>query len=332
MERHDSDEQVPVTEGDREPGGWLKPFAVLKASVTNFFDDNCFRYSAALSFYTLFSIAPLVMISIYVAGLVAADVNFQQEITRQFSVLVGERAADGVEVLMATLQHQDQSRFQLVMGTLVLLFSATNIFVQLQGAFNEIYSVQARAGRSVFKQVLDRLISLGMILSLGFLLLASLVIDSVVVSLRHYLFSLLNDAAVILVTLLQNAVLITLVTGVIYALFHFLPDVEIPRRHKLRGSLAVTAMLILGKYAIGLYIGNSNLSQLGGASASVIVLMLWIYYTSLILFFGAELIKAMAAQAGEPLPPRRYATIVRTITGPREEDDSGAARGEESGS
>ncbi|TGD72311.1 YihY/virulence factor BrkB family protein [Mangrovimicrobium sediminis] len=292
----------------------LVPLLVVRDAAAGFMGDKCFRFSAALSFYTLFSIAPMVLISIYVAGLAAADIDFQAEITRQFSVLIGDQAADGVTVLLSSLQNQEQTRFQLFLSGVVLLFSATNIFVQLQDAYNDIYSVQAKPGRGLVKQFLDRMISLGMILSLGFLLLVSLIIDSAVVSLRTYLFAVLNDAAIVVVSLLQNAVLIALVTGIIYALFHFLPDVEVPRKHKLRGSLAVTAMLLLGKYGIGVYIGNSSLSELGGASASVIVLMLWIYYTSLILFFGAELIKAMARHAGDPLKPRRYATAIRTVT------------------
>lgn len=294
----------------------LYVFKVARRSVANLLQDNCFRYSAALSFYALFSIAPMIFLSIYVAGLLASDVDFQQQITQQFSQLIGERAAGGIDVLMSTLEQQEQSRFQLVTGIAILVFSATNIFVQIQLAFNEIYAVRAKSGVGLIKQVLDRLISLGIILSLGFLLIVSLVLDSAVFSLHNYLFAVLNDAAVIIVAVTQYLLLLVLVSAVIYALFHFLPDVTLPKRDKIAGSVAVTVMLLLGKYGISQYIANSNLSELGGASASVIVLMLWIYYTSIILFLGAELIKAMAEVEGRQLPPRRYATRIKTVIVP----------------
>lgn len=288
-------------------------FKVAKRTIQGLMRDYCFRYSAALSFYALFSIAPMIFLSIYVAGLLATDVDFQQQVTQQFSQLIGERGANGIDVLMNTLDHQEESRLQLITGIAVLVFSATNIFVQIQLAFNDIYGVRAKTGVGFVKQLLDRLISLGIILSLGFLLIISLVLDSVVFSLNNYLLAILNDVAVVVAAITQYILLIALVFGVIYSLFHFLPDVTLPKRYKIRGSFAITAMLLVGKFGISQYIASSNLSELGGASASVIVLMLWVYYSSIILFLGAELIKAMAEIDGKVLHPRRYATRVKTV-------------------
>lgn len=286
---------------------------IMKNATLNLLQDNCLRYSAALSFYALFSIAPIIFLSIYVADLLASDVDFQQQITSQFSQLIGERGAKGIDLLMNTLNQQEQSRFQLTMGIAILIFSATNIFVQIQLAFNEIYLVRAKAGAGIIKKVMDRLISLGIIFSLGFLLIISLMLDSIVFGLNYYLSSVLNDAAIVVVAATQYLLLIVLVMSVIYSLFHFLPDVTLPNRYKISGSLAVTFMLLLGKYGISRFIASSNLGELGGASASVIVLMLWIYYSSIILFFGAEIIKAMAEIDQKQLEPRRYATRFRTI-------------------
>lgn len=269
------------------------------------------RNAAALSFYALFSIAPIVLLATYIAGTLASDINFQREITEQFSCLVGDRAAQGVEVLLSTLDQQEQTRFQLVVGVAILVFSATNIFGHVQNTFNEIYQVQPIPSSGVIKHVIDRVVSLGIIISLGFLLIVSLVIDSLVLAFHNYLFELLDTAAVIVVQALQ--MLVCLITAVIYAMFHILPDVYLPRRRKLQGTLVVAVMLLLGKYGIGLYIGNSRLSELGGASASVLILMLWIYYTSIILFFGAQVIRVMADMDGVYLEPRRYVARVRTV-------------------
>ncbi len=296
---------------------------ILRDALGGLLQDNCMRNAAALSFYALFSIAPIVYIAVYVAGILAADVDFQQEITHQFSALLGERAADGVSQLLGTLDQQEQGGFQLFVGAAILVFSATNIFVQVQNTFNEIYRVQPRPSAGIVKQLLDRLISLGMILSLGFLLIVSLVLDSMVLAFHDYLFDLLNDAAVIIVQAVQMIVLVFLITSVIYGMFHFLPDVYLPRRLKFLGSLYVAAMLLAGKYGIGLYIANSKLSDLGGAAASIFVLMLWIYYTSIILFFGAQIIRAIAEHQGRVLSPRRYAARIRVVTLGEEGEEKG---------
>lgn len=287
-------------------------FRVLLRAVRNFISDYCFRYSAALSFYTLFSIAPMVMISVHAAGIIASDIDFQGELIRQFTGLVGEQGAQGITVLIDTLEDEDTSGFQLLIGTGVLLFSATNIFVQLQSAFNEIFSVVG-SGRGVVKKILDRVISLGIIASLGLVMILSLVIDSAVVLLQNYLIATFPDIAVIFISLIQYLVLVTLATLEIYALLHFLPDVHLPVQYKIRGCMFITLLLVFGKSAISWYIGNSQFSELGGASSSVIILMLWIYYSSLIVFLGAELIKAMADIDLVILRPKRYAVKVESV-------------------
>lgn len=302
----------------------MRAFRIAKDAVAGLARDKCMRNAAALSFYALFSIAPIVYIAVYVAGIMAADVDFQQQITDQFSALLGAQAAEGISLLLSTLDNQEQGTLQLFVGVGILVFSATNIFVQIQSTFNDIYRVQPSASAGVVKQLLDRVISLGIILSLGFLLIVSLVLDSLVLAFHEYLFDLLNDAAVIIVQVLQMALLVFLITSVIYGMFHFLPDVYLPRRLKLLGSLNVAAMLLLGKYGIGLYIANSKLNEVGGASASIFVLMLWIYYTSIILFFGAQLIRAMAEHDGLTLDPRRYATRIQVVV----LDDSDGKRGD----
>jgi len=287
-------------------------FRILVRTVKNFTADYCFRYSAALSFYALFSIAPMVMISVYAAGILASDIDFQGEMIRQFTGLVGQRGAEGITVLLDTLEDEDTSVFQLMIGSAVLLFSATNIFVQLQSAFNEIYSVVG-SGRGMIKKILDRLISLGIIASLGLVMILSLVIDSAVVLLQNYLIATFPDIAVFFISLVQYFVLMFLATVEIYALLHFLPDVHLPAKYKLRGCVFITLLLVSGKSAISWYIGNSQFSELSGASSSIIVLMLWIYYSSLIVFFGAELIKSMAAVDNVILRPKRYAVKVESV-------------------
>lgn len=285
---------------------------VLREGLRGFIEHKCFRHAAVLSFYTLFSIAPMIMVSIHGASLLASSIDFQEEMIAQFSELVGEQGAQGIVVLMDSLENEEASRFQLLLGTGVLLFSATTIFVQLQNAFNDIFSV-ATTGRKFLKLIWDRLISLGIILSLGLVMIVSLVLDSAIMLLQGYLTSLFPDVAVILISSLQYLVLLTLATAEIYALLHFLPDVYLPTRYKLRGCVIITALLVVGKSVISWYIGTSPFSELGGASASVIILMLWVYYSSLILFFGAELIYGMGIVDGINPHPKRYAVRLKSV-------------------
>ncbi|MEY4640171.1 MAG: hypothetical protein RLZZ227_165 [Pseudomonadota bacterium] len=285
---------------------------IIRLTISNFLGNNCLRHSAALSFYTLFSLAPMVMVSVQVASLFAAEVDFERELVAQFGNLVGERGAEGVTVLIDTLEETDASRFQLLIGAVLLMFSATSIFVQLQEAFNEIFSVIA-SGRGFIKKALDRLISLGIILSLGLVMILSLVIDSSVVLLHKWLSGAFPELAVIFINALQYTVLGLLATLEIYALLNFLPDVHIPREYKVRGCALITLLLVFGKSTIGWYIGSSSLGEIGGASASVIVLMLWIYYSSMIVFLGAEFIKSMAIVDNVVLQPKRYAVRVQSV-------------------
>jgi membrane protein len=288
-------------------------FRVLWLSIQNFLADSCFRHSATLSFYTLFSLAPMALISVQVASLFAAEVDFERELVQQFGELVGPQGAQGVAVLLDNLESTETTRFRLYIGAAVLLFSATNIFVQLQAAFNEVFCVKASGQRGIIKKALDRLISLGIILSLGLIMILSLVVDSAMALVQNWLAASFPETTVYFIAMVQYVVLALLGTLEIYALLHFLPDVQIPQKYKVHGCAAIVLLLVLGKGAISAYISTNQLSELGGAAASIVVLMLWIYYSSAILFFGAELIRSQAAIDEVPLLPKRYAVKVKSV-------------------
>lgn len=288
-------------------------FRVLVLAIRNFLSDSCFGHSATLSFYTLFSLAPMALISVQVASLFAAEVDFERELVQQFSELVGPQGAQGVAVLLDNLESTETTRFRLTIGALVLMFSATNIFVQLQNSFNQVFCVKASGHRGILKKALDRLISLGIILSLGLIMILSLVVDSAMVLVQNWLAASFPQVAVYFIAMIQYVVLGILGTLEIYALLHFLPDVQIPPKYKVHGCAVIVLLLVLGKGAISAYISTNQLSELGGAAASIVVLMLWIYYSSAILFFGAELIRSQAAIDEVPLLPKRYAVKVKSV-------------------
>lgn len=284
---------------------------VLKKALSDFGSDNCFLFSAALSFYTLFSIAPAVLIAIYAAGLFMDDATIREEVIRQFQRLIGPDGAEGVKVLIDTVQSENQSIWSIIIGIIVIIVTATNIFVQVQNSFDFIFRVRPMKGKGFIKTLWDRAISLGMILSLGFVMIISLVMDTVIVSVTNYFIRDYKQLSAIFIAIGQNLIMLGIVYLVVYALFRFLADVVIKKSFIWKGSLVITVLLLVGKFGIGWYIGNSNFSELAGASASVIILMLWVYYSSFILFFGAELIKAQSVVSNVPIEAGRYAYRIR---------------------
>ncbi len=286
---------------------------VLKKAIAGFNSDNCFLYSAALSFYTLFSIAPVVLITVYTAGLFVDDVTIRNEVIGQFRRLMGEDGAEGVKVLINTLQRDDQNFWAVVVGIVILIITATNIFIQIQNSFDFIFRVRPAEGKGFIKNLWDRAISLGMILSLGFAMIISLIIDSLIVTTTKFLVSDFKELSAVLIGIGENIVILGIVYLVVYSLFRFLADVKVKRSFLWKGSLVITVLLLIGKFAIGWYIANSNFSELAGASASVIILMLWVYYSSFILFFGAELIRAQSEVSGVPIEAGRYASRIKYV-------------------
>jgi len=296
-------------------------FSGLKYSVNlfgeagrNFVEDSCFRSSAALSFYSLISIAPLVLITIEVGGLFVDSTSVRDEVIEVFRNLIGDRGADGVFILMDSLLLEDSGVLPISFGVLLLIFSATTILVQVKNGFNEVFGIAPLEGKKGFlKQFFDRLVSIGLIISLGFALIISLTLDTVIVTLVGMISARFETLSLILLQVLQNLLALMLVYIVIFSMYRYLTDVQIRRRYLLSSALVTTIVLLIGKFFIGWYIGHSNLAELSGGASSVIILMLWVYYSSLIIFFGAELIKAQADFANYDYLPGKYSKRVKLI-------------------
>ncbi|MEX0618665.1 MAG: YihY/virulence factor BrkB family protein [Pseudohongiellaceae bacterium] len=294
---------------------WLKySWRVLRTAGTDFGSDNCFRSSAALSFYTLFSMAPIVWITISVASIFVDSTVVRDEITGAFRNLIGDEGSEGVFALLDTLRTQQSGVFAVLTGLGVLVFSATTILVQIKNGFNEIFKVRAVEGRKGWlKIIVDRLVSMGLILSLGFAMIISLMLDTLIVSVVNFFSRNFEALSLFLLQALQNLIAFGLIYLVIYSMFRWLSDVDVDGKFLLRGALFTTVVLLIGKFAIGWYIGQSNLAAIGGAASSVVVLMLWVYYSSVILFFGAEVVKAQTLVNHQTYKPSRYARKVKLI-------------------
>ncbi|MFI2743596.1 YihY/virulence factor BrkB family protein [Zhouia sp. PK063] len=268
----------------------MKPktaFHLLKRAAINWNNHDPFAKSATVAYYALFSLPSLLLIVIWVASIFAGQDAVQGEITKEFSSLIGEGAAQAIQDMLVSAALNSNSTINYIIGIGTLIFGATGVFYQLQQALNTIFSVTDR--NTGFKRMaLDRLISFGMIIAIGFLLLISLIVSTAITGVINYFKQFYPEITAVLLDLANFVVSLMVITVLIGAVLKILPDIHIRWKTTIIGSAITTVLFLIGKFLIGLYIGHSNPASVYGAASSIVLIMLWIYYTGLILFFGAE--------------------------------------------
>lgn len=288
-------------------------FKVISITLNGFIDDNCFLYSAAVSFYTLFSLAPIVLITVYIAGLFVGNESVLRELTGFLNETVGADSTEAVMLLVETIQTDTRNVMYLILSFGFILISATTVFVQFKDSFNRIFKIVPRPEAGFLKMLFDRAVSFGMILLLGVAMIFSLILDSLLIGLFGLLSENYESARIILASLGGNVLTFIMIFFAILTMFYILPDVKARKKPWVVGSLVTALLLVLGKFGVGMIIGNSSLNELTGASSSIIILMLWVYYSSIIVFFGVELVKAMAEHGGGEIKAGRFARKMRMV-------------------
>jgi membrane protein len=287
---------------------------LLKLAYQGWKEDNASRLSAALAYYTIFSIAPLLAIIIAITGLIWDAGAVRTQILSQVQSLVGAQGADFVASLMTNTGSPGEGILALVIGILTLLFGALGVFNELHNSLNIIWNIKVEKPegfwQSLKKVILDRLLSFTMILGIGFLLLVSLVVTAGLSATQETV----GNAMPIPEFLLQivNLVISVGVITVLFALiFKFLPDVKIGWRDVWMGAFVTSLLFSFGKTVIGIYLGNSAVGSTFGAAGSLVLLLLWIYYSAQILFFGAEFTQVYANQYGSKMLSEGEETFAR---------------------
>ena len=277
---------------------------LLKATVAQWLEDQPFQLSSSLSYYTLFSLAPLLIIIIAIAGFVFGRQAAQQEIVGTIQGMVGQQSAEAVQGMIQNASSQPKTGIiATVVGMVTLIVGAGGVVGQLQTSLNTIWGVAPKPGQGVFGFLRQRFISFAMVSGIGFLLLVSLVVSAVLSSLTRWIGTFFGGAEVIAhaLDLIVSFVLITALFGMIYK---FLPDVRIKWRDVWTGAALTSMLFTIGKFLIGLYLGQSAISSTYGAAGSIIAVLLWVYYSSLIFFLGAEFTQVYATQYGSGVVPR----------------------------
>lgn len=282
---------------------------VLKETVKSWSQDKAPRLAAALAYYTMFSIAPLVLIAIAIAGFVLGDEAAAGGITSQIQHVVGPQAAQGIEGMVQSAGNKGHGILATVVGLLTLLLGAAGVFGQLKDALNTIWGVEPKPGQGLWGFLKDRFLSLTMVLGVGFLLLVSLVLSTASAGFSRFLGGMLPGAAWLPVVL--DLVISTGVITLLFALiFKVLPDAEVQWRDVWIGAFLTAVLFAVGKFLLGLYLSRPQVASAYGAAGSLVVLLLWVYYAAQILFFGAEFTKVYAAKCGSRIVPEPDARAV----------------------
>jgi membrane protein len=293
------------------PYKMMRLIAILREAGEDFAAGVPFQQAAALSYYTLLSMAPLLLVVTGVSGYLISEAVVQRELIGEMRDLVGEQGAELMHTVIANASGPERGVVSTLIGVALILVGATTVFAQLQAALNRVWHVEAVPANALTGFVRARLISFAMVLGIGFLLLVSLLASAVLVALHDYLHRLIPGFAVVwsVADLLGSFALVTILIAL---LFKFVPDVHIDWRSTWLGALATALFFTLGKSLIGLYLGRASVGSAYGAAGSAVVLMVWVYYASLILFFGAALTRVIARRRGVPLRPNAFARRIDT--------------------
>ncbi len=279
--------------------------------LSEFLSENPFQLAGALSFYTLLSLAPLLLVVVAAAGLFWGQTAVRGQLTGQFEQLMGHEGAAVISTIIANASNTSSGILSMVIGLVTLLFGATTVFVQLQSSLNQIWNVRVTKRRNAIWGFLRiRLLSMAIVLGMGFLLLVSLVISAALAAFKEQMDALISGVPW-LWELLNFAISLGVVTVLIAMIYKYLPDVRIAWGDVWVGALVTAGLFGVGKFLIGLYLGHASVGSAYGAAGSLVVLLVWVYYSALILFFGAELTQVLLRHRGHEIQPAPYAEPLR---------------------
>ncbi|WP_066378845.1 MULTISPECIES: YihY/virulence factor BrkB family protein [unclassified Anabaena] len=283
-------------------------------------EDKASRLAAALAYYTIFSIAPLLIIVIAIAGAVYGEEAARGEIVSQIQSLVGRDGAEFIEIAIKNAYRPQAGTIASIISLLLLLLGATGLFAELQDSLNTIWEVQPRPGRGVSNIIRKRLLSFGMVVGIGILLLLFLIASAVLTALVNY-FSGLFPGVNFLWQIVNFILSLAIATFIFGLVFKVLPDVRLAWSDVLIGASITSVLFVLGQFLLGQYLANSSFASTYGAAGSLVVILAWVYYTAQILFFGAEFTQVYARKYGKPIVPSRRA-ISRNQTNPTQQRKS----------
>jgi len=286
---------------------------LLKETFKAFIDDNGLKLSAALSYYTIFSLPPLLIIIISASGIFFGADAVRGQIFGQINGLVGNGAALQIQETLKNVKLSNSNVFATTVGIIILLIGASGVFSEIQDSINYIWGIKAKPKRGLIKFLYNRLMSFSMIGSVGFVLLVGLIINSLIDILNKRLAIIFPLDTIFLFYVINTLIVFIIITLLFSIIFKTLPDGKISLRDCIIGASFTAFLFMIGKFAIGFYLGSYNISSVYGTAGSIIVILVWVYYSAIILYFGAEFTKIYAHTHGKKIIPNTYSVQIKKV-------------------
>ncbi len=286
---------------------------ILKESFSGFSEHKITKMAGSLSYYTVFSMAPLLILIISLCSLFLGREAVEGQIYAQLEGFMGKDTAAQLQDIIKKAALSGKGTMAAIIGGVTLLIGATTIFGEIQDSINTIWGLKPKPKKGWVKMLQNRFLSFSVIVSLGFLLLVSLAVTSVVDALSGRLQAAFPDVAVVIFYILNQLITLGIVTLIFAVIFKVLPDAKIKWKDILLGAVITALLFMVGKFGISFYISKSNVGSTYGAAGSLVVILLWAYYSSIILYFGAEFTKAYAVKYGSEIHPNDYAVTMKEV-------------------
>lgn len=283
---------------------------LLKRSANRFKKDDPIRLAGTTAYFAIFGMAPIIIIITSVIGILMGQEEIQQKVFNEVNALVGEEGTGYIRDLVSNYQDTDKGIIGTIIGIAIFLITSTTFFTILQQGINHVWRIKAKPSHNFLKTLYDRLISFGLILSMGLLLLISLLIDAGIAFLEDYLEQLFPHITVVLIRIGNFLVSFGIIMFIFALIYKFLPDAHIKWKVTWTGAFITAILFTIGKLLIGLFIGQSNIGVMYGAAGSLVVILLWVFYSSIIFFFGAEITQQYAEMYAHAIEPKDYAVKV----------------------
>lgn len=285
--------------------GW---FGLLKDTFKDFSDDECPVRAAALSYYIVFSLPPLLILILLIASAVFDPAEVQRALTQQMGGFMGPQGAQEIGTIMQEAERPGGRGLKAVLGIAAIVFGATGSFLQLQSALNRAWEVEPDPRQGGIKNMIfKRILSLGMVLGIAFLLLVSLALSAALTAMGGMIGRLIPGGSEVVAQILNFVLSFVVITGLFAAIYRVLPDAKIAWKDVWVGAVVTALLFTIGKFLLGLYLGRSNPGEAFGAAGSLALLLVWVYYSSMIVLFGAEFTQAWAIRKGAGIVPKEGA-------------------------
>lgn len=290
-------------------------WTILKQTFSDFIDDKVLKLSASLAYYTIFSVAPMLIVIIFFCDLFLGREAIEGTLYSQIKGLVGSDAAIQVQQMIRNASLSQDMSWATIIGFVTLFIGATGVFAEIQDSINTIWRLKSKPkkGKGLVRMVMNRLQSFSLVVSMGFILLVSLVVNGIIEIFNKRLADLFPEVAMFVIYLVNWSITFLVITALFAVIFKVLPDARIRWRDVIVGSIATAILFMLGKFAIGFYLGASKVGSTYGAAGSIVIILLWVYYSAAILYFGAEFTRVYVQHFGARIYPNDYAVWIKQV-------------------